>query len=255
MTNRIVFRYHKEYDVCVQNLINLRKLNPTIAIDGLFGGDERAAALIPNDLLDLLNTNWVIPFDDPYYKWKNGDLCTREWYKQFGKNLSFTHITLIEWDLHTFKPLTQIYPPLVTGYNYASIFGDYHYARKINWDWIKETSYEFQQFQSSLQKSDLPFNIETLSFGIMGGAVLCREFLDKYTEIPIPSYCNDELRFSVYSQAFGIPLRDNGLYLNPKNLFDADNKIFGMEDYNIVKENGGDMMHPLRFVIQNDLEQ
>ncbi|MCB1558969.1 MAG: hypothetical protein KDJ50_08630 [Alphaproteobacteria bacterium] len=254
MTIRILFRFHKNYEVCIQNLTIIKSLNPDIKIDGLYGGEDKIED-IPNSLKSLFDTLWTIPLDDPYYKWKNADLCVRWWYKEQGKALDFSHIIIWEWDLLALKPFEEIYPILKPDHNYATIFGDYKYAKEIDWHWISQTYfYDLECMEDSFKKKGYKFNLETLSFGLMGGTVLCRKFLENYIREHVSSYSNDELRLSVYSQAYHIPFLDNGIRSTPNNLLDANGKLFGEKEINEVLKDGGKVIHPIRELITN-LEQ
>lgn len=252
MLSRVIFRYHKDFDVCIQNLKNLRRMNPDVPIDGLYGGDIAAFKDIPLELTNLLTTNWCIPVDDPFYKWKNGDLCVRWWFREIGVNLDFDYVMLIEWDLYTLKPLKDIYKNIERHVNYFTRFGDYQYAKSIDWYWINNHyKWEIENLTNALEKNNLTFEMEKLSFGLMGGSILCRKFLERLSSFPIPSYSNDEFRLSVYSQAFGIPLLDNGLRTNPSNYIDADDCPFDLNDYKRIVEKNGDVIHPVRFIIND----
>lgn len=83
MTQAIHFRFHKEFDVCLQNLNLLRRMNPDVPIHGMYGGFGGVQSL-PQELIAKCDTMWALPFEDPLYNWMNGDLCTRWWFKDFG---------------------------------------------------------------------------------------------------------------------------------------------------------------------------
>lgn len=249
MTFRILFRFHKEYSICIQNLSLIRTLNPQIKIDGLYGGEDHIDT-IPHELKSLFDTLWVIPLDDPYYKWRNADLCVRWWFKDFGNLLNFNHIIIWEWDLLSLSPFDVIYPPLKNNHNYATIFGDYKYAKAIDWHWISFTySYQLECLEDTFRKKGYNYNLETLSFGLMGGTVLSYEFLHRYASEHISGYSNDELRLSLYSQAYNIPYIDNNIYKNPNNLLDADGKMFEEKDIDETLIKGGNVIHPIRMII------
>jgi hypothetical protein len=246
---RILFRFHKDPAVCIQNLQILRRLNPGLAIDGLYGG-ENVRENLPEELTQLFDTFWAIPIEDPYYKWKNGDLCARWWYKEAGFRLSFSHLYFIEWDMLFVRPLAQAYGPLKEDCNYASVFGSCDDARKSHWYWIREQfGVEVGETLDLLKQQGHAVDFDSLDFAIMGGAVFCRKFLDLYTAQPVPSHSNDEARFSLWSAALGIPLLDNSLMRDSRNRFNAENKNYYESDVNAVIASGGSLVHPLRIVI------
>lgn len=250
----ILFRFHRAYDVCVQTLTLLRKMNPETPIHGLYGGNDPLGS-IPVGLTKLMDSIWEMPLDDAYYKWKNGDLVVRRWFKDYGHTLTFDHVYLTEWDMLFLKPLHQVFPILEKDVNYASIFGDYETAKKTGWYWIKQ---QFGEEVSSLLKSfkekGITLDFRKLSFAILGGAIFCRKFLTLYAAEPVASYSNDEVRLSLYSAAYNIPLKSNGIMEgvdSGKNLFNAEDEELFEEDIDSIIRNGGWVIHPIRQVIEN----
>ena len=152
------------------------------------------------------------------------------------------------------KPLKDVFPSLEKDVNYSSLFGSYAKAKESGWYWIKQQfGYETKGLLKELKKNGMPVDIESLSFGIMGGAILCRTFLERYAAKPVSSHSNDEVRFSIYSAAFGITLKNNGILDNVdagKNLFNAENEELFEKDIDHVIAQGGDVIHPIRHVIE-----
>ena len=257
MSAIVLFRYSRELPICLQALRLVRALNPGLPIHGLYGGDVLEE--LPAELTDLLESNWRMPTDDFFYKWKNGDLCARAWFQAHGRHLSFDHVYLLEWDMLFLKPLHQVYGPLEPGANYATLFGDHAYAQEIEWHWITyHYRWETRQLLDHLAEDGLPVVLEDLSFAIMGGTVFCRPFLERFASMAVPSYSNDELRLSVYSAAFGIPLYDNRIH--PRggedgNIYYANNEdVLTPAHVETVMARGGAVLHPVRFLL-GDLEQ
>ena len=233
----------------------LRALNPGILIDGMYGGLGGIESL-PGSLIALFDTVWAIPIDDPSYKWKNGDICVRWWFKEKGRDLSFSRLIVIEWDLLLLKPVAQVYGQLRDDCNYAAIFGDYAHVKEIEWWWLQGPyGHEVGRLLEQMQTRGTVVSLENLSFAVMGGCVLCRRFLELFAaEETVSGFSNDELRLSVYSAFFDIPLQDNQFFKNPNNLFNANNDEYGEKDLDTALMTGGVVIHPLRVVI-NDIEK
>ena len=66
MKKLVLFRYHNNFDICIENLKTIKKYNPSVQIAGMYGGDLDTE--IPQELLSLMNTNYKLPFEDAYYK-------------------------------------------------------------------------------------------------------------------------------------------------------------------------------------------
>lgn len=249
-----LFRFHKSYDICLQTLRLMKKMNPDLAIYGLYGGNDDLEA-IPYQLSSLMESIWKIPLDDPHYKWLNGDLCVRWWFKEYGHKLAFDHVILTEWDMIFIRPMETVLPPLEKDKNYGSIFGDYQCAKSFDWHWLFDGhyAYETEELLKVLAKDSLYADLKKLNFAVMGGAIFCRRFLERFSAMPVPSYSNDELRFCVYSAAFGIPLLDNGFY-SKKNRFTADTDKYTQYDGKTLQKlyrDKVDVIHPLRNIIEN----
>lgn len=251
----ILFRFHRSWDICEQTLQILNALNPDTPIHGLYGGDDHLQT-IPENVTQYFTSLWAIPLDDTNYKWKNGDLCVRWWFKNLGHRYDFEHVYLTEWDMIFLKPMSEVFPKLQPDCNYASIFGDHTYAKKIDWYWIKQQfGEEVNDLLEHLEAKGTKIEFTELDFAIMGGVIFCRKFLELFAQDPIPSYSNDEVRLSIYSKSFNIPLLNNGLYNDPANRFKADNYDSdvksALEDLEYVRQHKGNVIHPVRVLINN----
>ena len=99
----VLFRFHAHYELTHHNLKILRSFTPDAVFVGLYGGNNLDS--IPQYLKNDLDSIYRIPSDDPHWKWKNADLCVRQWFKDEGHKLSFGHLHLAEWDMLTLLDL------------------------------------------------------------------------------------------------------------------------------------------------------
>jgi len=253
MTKLILFRFHKEPDVCGQNLALLRKMNPDVQIHGMYGGFGGVASL-PKELCAMMDSVWALPFEDPLYNWMNGDLCTRWWFKDFGHQFDFTHLCTVAWDMLYLKPLDQVFPDLAPDTNYMSLSATYGELLDSGWPWIQG---RFKSHIDALLKmfadEGHPVAIETLSFAMMAGSVMCRKFLERFAQRSAPSYSNDEVRMVLFSHVLGIPLLNNGFVTDGNNHLDASVAVgeagCGEAEVRGVLAKGGKVIHPVRQVI------
>jgi len=248
MKRVILFRYHKEFEVCEQNIRLLRRLNPECPIIGLFGGEANNAP--PLSLTELLDDNYVLPFEDWFYKWRNGDLCVLNWFEKVGQKLDFDVVNLIEWDLALLKPIDEIYRTAGDGFGVGKIFG-YDYAKKIDWPWLfshKERPLWLKQMESVKDVSK-PIDETKMEFFVFGGIQIPRSFLEKYQEEQPRPFINDEPRVSLYAYLWNYKLINVGLESNPANLYTADPGLYdSLTDEKIVSiiRNGAEVIHPAR---------
>ena len=253
MTTHILFRFHKAFDVCAQNLKLLRKLNPSTPIHGMYGGSGGLESL-PQDLTSLMDSVWAIPLEDPYNNWKNGDICIRWWFKDHGHLYPFSHLVVVEWDMLYFKPLEGMFGPLQPDANYMSLVDKYQVMLESKWPWIQGSwKWQVDAILKQLEEKGSPVDIETLTFGVMGGCVLSRAFLEAFSKETVFGYSNDEVRMSIYAKALDIPVLDNGFYSDGNNMFDASveagGKGFNLETIRQVLAKGGKTVHPVREII------
>lgn len=253
MGPHILFRFHKNVDVCAQNIALLRAMNPGLPIHGLYGGFGGLQAL-PEDFAALFDTLYALPFEDPAYNWQHGDLCLRWWFKDFGHAQEFSHLYVAEWDMLYLHPLAQVYGDLQPDANYVSISNTYNGHIADKWPWIQGFyKWQVDGLLEQLTEQGMPVAIEELSFGAMGGCVICRKFFERYVERPVYSYSNDEVRLVLYSRAFGIPVLDNGFYSDKKSLInasvEAEKNGYQIEDIRRILSAGGRIIHPIRSVI------
>lgn len=243
MKRLILFRYHDYFDICIENIKLLKKLNPNCEILGLYGGD--LDNLPSKKLLNLFDYNYNIPLEDAHYKWMHGDLCIRNWFKNEGYKLDFDVVNILEWDMMLLKPLDELYTGSKYGLAVTECFS-YKEAKSFNWHWVFDLDWQWDKQLKEVEKIYGRINPEDLTFGIFGGLQLPREFLVRYILLKPSSYTNDEARLFLYAQAMGFKIYDNGLH-NDKNIFEADDydKIDTSSYVEKVKK-GAIALHPVR---------
>ncbi len=240
----ILFRFHKAFDVCAQNLRLLRCMNPDVPIYGLYGGFGGVEA-VPKLCTNLLDSLHALPYEDAHYNWMHGDICIRWWHKEHGHTHNFTHLCVVEWDWVHLKPLMQAYSGFMKQGNYIALSGSYQTLYDEGWTWISEV---FEWSVKQLVK-DTGVDPTALSYGIFGGCALSRSFLDQYIERPISSHCNDEVRLSIYSKFFNEPINDAGFLSDKRNIVCASGSEYGLSEIKKAIEQGGSAVYPIRILI------
>ena len=200
----ILFRYHGAFDICASRLELLRKFNPGKQICGLYGGPQEGleeARSLP------LDSFYSIPMDDPWWKWANGDLCVRWWFRDVGHQLSFDFAHMIEWDMLLLRPIDELFAHVRDGVALSVIrrSGNFDLEGLI-WTAAMRGAWELDALRALLRER-YQQEVDTHWAGFCG-AVLSRNFLERYSEEVVPSYCNDEIRVSAFAQAYGMKVHD-----------------------------------------------
>ena len=197
-------------EICKNRIQLLKKFNPNIKIFGLFGGKKKDFKKFKNVCREMENV-YIISGKTKRWRWKNGDLALREWFRDYGKNLKFDMLHLIEWDLLLFDSIPNIYKKIPkNGVGLTGLMPIKEMDRI--WKWVSKEPYKTQWFELlGFVRKKFGYNKEP--YGCIGGGVcLPRKFMEEYSKIKVPEFCNDEIRYPLFSQVFGIKLCDTGFY-------------------------------------------
>lgn len=251
-----LFRYHTNLPMCKNRLEFIKRLNPEINIYGLYGGAENDFPEYETHLKDYLDGNYCLRHKSNLWKWKNGDLAIRQWFIDFGNLLDFDKLYMMEWDLIMLKPLKKIYahiPPENIGMTGLVPLE----SIEKKWFWTRDglQATEWKNLKNHVEKK---YNFSGPYFASVGpGLSLTKTFLEKYANIEIPEYCNDELRLPIFAKALGFDLKDTqfmGKWFSHK-----EKKYFNCNEHSVTlktiikelnKKNGRRIFHPVRAKIE-----
>ena len=250
----ILLRFHKDATVCRNRLELLSEFNPGMDIVGLYAGEEGDFQNIEKALRQHLGHVYCFSGKSAQWKWKNGDLAVRSWYKDYGYRLSFDMLHVIEWDLVLFSSITQLYshiPPNGVGLTALTPL-DNIYGR---WYWTSREPYK-SEWSELLELVARRFQYDQKPYASLGpGVCLPREFLEKYVSTDIPDLCHDELRLPLFAQILGFRLYDTGFC---EKWFDQNEmRIFNCEGQEVktstirmelARPSGRRVFHPYRMV-------
>lgn len=207
MDRVILFRFHKNPEICASRIKLLNQLNPETPVYGL-GEDIKGVEEMREAGMKNL---YIIEDREDDWKWKNGDLAVRKWFQEVGRKLGFDMLHVIEWDLLLVEPLEELYSHVSEDQVALSGLKPIQEAREYGWPWVNG-EYE-QEWQELKQKVRKDFSYTENSYGcIFPGAVLPRSFLDKYAKTEVPELSNDEVRIPLYAEAMGYELVDTGFF-------------------------------------------
>lgn len=234
----ILFRFHKEFEICRNHLEILRTYNPGIPIHGLYGGtqkDEAAARKLP------LDSFFMIPLEDPYWKWLHGDLAIRWWFKEVGRRYQFDLLHVFEWDMVLLESIVERYRQITDG---VAITGRKPLKQVFDtWYWVAEKRGR-AEWDALLERVKKNYSYRKQPWcGIFGGVILSRTFIERYAKEDVWSLCNDEVRVPLYAQAYGLPVHDTGLR---GEWFSTDDKTFTPSQIVKAYAAGQTAFHPVR---------
>jgi hypothetical protein len=141
----------------------------------------------------------------PFWKWRNGDLAIRLWYRDVGSSISFDMLHLIEWDLLLFDSLDNIYRGIPeNSIGVASLLSVDEVGK--DWVWTNKEPYK-KEFTDLVSFVSSVYGVEMIPYAIQGpGLCMPRKFIEMYCTADIPEWCNDEIRIPVFSLVFGFKM-------------------------------------------------
>ena len=256
MNRIILYRYHNNPDFCIDRLKSIKQYNPHTPVYGMFGGEEDEYEAYNDILKDYLDGNYCIRNKSSFWKWKNSDLAYRLWFMDYGKNIQFDSIVVLEWDLILFDNIENIYGHInadqigLTGLTPLS---------KIEKEWFWTRNPEQRKYWLELlEHVEKEFNYNEQPHGALcPGVCLPRKFLEKYASIEPLELCHDELRIPLYGQALGFSLVDTGFYkkwFSKKEwkYFNCNNQDIKLKRINkeLGKKKGRRVFHPFREILE-----
>jgi hypothetical protein len=252
MKRVILFRFHKKPLVCKNHLVLLKKYNPQVPIYGLYGGSSENFLKVNKFISKEITHIYSVAHQTNKWKWENSDLAVRQWFRDFGYNLDFDTLHVVEWDLLFFDSITNIYrhvPP-----NSLGLTGLQPLKNVENrWSWTTEepTKSNWLRFKAKIKKKyGLP---KPIMVCLGPGPVFPKSFLHAFIKTPVSTLVHDEIRLPIMASILGFKLSDTKLY---KHWFDDQEKtIFNcvnreINTHTIIQEmsktNGRRVFHPFR---------
>jgi hypothetical protein len=202
----LLFWFYDHVDVCINRLDLLRRLNPGIAIYGLFGGPPSLAAEFEQALSSRLDHYYAFPQDrPPSWKWEHGDILISQWFRDCGRDLDWDTIIVAQWDMLILKPLRQVFAALRKDEIFVSSTRPVREVEKT-WFWVRPPNEPLRnryiRFLEHL-KTISTKSVEPLA-SIFLIVCLPRVFLEKYSRIAMPELGFIEYRVPTYARLFGV---------------------------------------------------
>lgn len=248
----ILFWFYKDLGVCRNRLRLLRANNPTTKIFGLFGGDISNAELFREGLNELLDDFYS--YSDPKspeWKWKNGDLLITDWYRNRGIDLTWTSLTIVQWDMILLEPIDRLFAHvpesklLLSGLRSIAKEGG-------NWHWVSDPAEKirFEAFQEYFCARLGP--IANPMFCIFIVVVFPREFLAAYAYVEEPELGFIEYRVPIMAQRLGFEFATSEMFVVSDAASNRRSAVITVGDpiplitilWNRYRRNGARLFHP-----------
>jgi hypothetical protein len=212
MKRIILFRFDRDPLVCRSRVALLRRLNPGVAIHGLYGGPhglKRVGFRIPGKHLLHLDSVYCSPRSGRE-NWNQVDPLLAAWYRDLGCRLDFDVAYLVEWDLLFLDSLERVYASVPDGAIGLTALTPTP-AIENEWPWLQRPA-DRREWEDLLSLARAAWNYDDVPHACLGGGpCFPRSFLADIATITIPQLSTEELRLPLFAQIFGYSMVDTGL--------------------------------------------
>jgi hypothetical protein len=231
MNRIILFRFHKNPNICSSRISTLDKLNPDCKIIGIGDDINGLSKMFESGMDDF----YSLEDYDSRWCWLNGDLAMLDWFKEEGHKYDFDMLHLIEWDLLITEPLDTVYKDI----NEIGLTGkiSIEKAKEFGWNWALSDEYNYLR-QKIGRKNDPAFAC------LFPGCCFSRKFIEDISEMNIPELCNDEARIGILAGKYDVD--DTGFF----DWNDSENPLFNCKNINPTRKqiinSDRSVFHPVR---------
>lgn len=214
----LLFWCYRDAALSAERLRHLRRLHPRQRIYVLHGGPEEDAADFERALGPGLDDFYVARRQpDPYLKWLQGDLEIVEWLEARGRDLEWSSIAVVQWDLLVAAPIPRVLPALGPGQCYFSGLRPLDATLESRWYWTRPGQHQrsYQRFRAQLARR-YDFHDEP-SCCLFLFAVLPRPFLELYARESrgLAGFLEYKLPTLARQQGFPCLVQDLGVFWDP----------------------------------------
>lgn len=240
----ILFRFHKNADVCASRIKRLKQQNPNIPIHGIGENITGVQKLFKAGMESL----YVITNQSPRWKWLNGDLAVKHWYENYGNTIDFDVLHIVEWDLVLTDSLTNLYPDADTETVYLTGVIPTTIAQERGWTAITGNRAVLVEMVEEYAQQ-VWGDVSESRTCLFPGTMLPRPFLEQYASADIPEIVNDELRTTIFADSMGFTIKDTGFYNGWEtdtviSHFNCKNSPVSIDEFE--SNNMEDAYHPVR---------
>jgi hypothetical protein len=205
----ILFWFYKDFDLCVERIALLRRLNPEIPIYGLYGGAPEEADYARRLVGARLDNWWAFEADvDRHWRWLHGDQLIAAWMRERGRDLPWDTVVLAQWDHLFLAPMAQLFGGLGEG---EALFSGFRPMDEVRawWGWAggrdEERRARLEGFEQVL-RTELGYG-GPLFCCLFIVACLPRAFLERYAAEAPAEAGFLEYKMPTLAAAWNVPVR------------------------------------------------
>ena len=258
----ILFRFHRDFEVCHERIRLLRHLNPRLAIHAIYGGPKKNAGAARRLLGESVESIWDYRDAPERWKWLHPDLAIKEWYLRHGHRINFSRIFDHEWDLLCLASMEDLYPRSMDASTLA--FSGLELWTDIEgfWGWTSQPSCvpAVQRYMKHMKER---YGMTRQKHASLGPAPSYpREFIERFAAEPHPRKIFDpiisEITLPGFAQALGFNFADTRFHPGWSKIgpFLRARRVFNCEDISIQpkilfkelqNQNGRRIFHPVKY--------
>ncbi|MBO0878831.1 MAG: hypothetical protein J2P17_00240 [Mycobacterium sp.] len=222
----LLFRFHSYPGVARERLRIIHHFNPGLRCYALFGGPLDSAAAAHAAVADLVVDFWWYNQDHaPQWRWMNGDLMVKAWYRAVGRDIDFDFLYNYEYDLLITAPLDTVFPSI--DQHTVCLGGLTEFTQEMydTWCWTTGSArMRFLQFRKDMFRL---FGVRRQGHICQGpGMLFPKTFLDRYCDQEDNDLVHDELRVPAYAEALGFGLTSHPMHPGAFAPFIGEHKLF-----------------------------
>jgi len=209
----ILFWFYKEIEICKNRLSILKKLNPEIKIFGLFGGNIEEFELYKSELGHYFDSLYCFnKTTDSKWKWMHGDLVLLDWYDNCGRDLSWDHIAIVQWDALVLDSVNCLFSDLQTTEIVLSGYRVLDDNLEQLWNWTRSDREHRKNYLEFLNYVKATYNYKDPSYCCLFTLqVFNKAFFEKYLKVQNKELGMLEYKVPIYANIFNIPVREYDL--------------------------------------------
>jgi|GEM_PF-2903094 len=227
VSNRILlFRFHTDATVARERLRIIHHFNPELPCYALFGGTREAVAAAHATVAELVEDFWWYDEDRATpWKWRNGDLMVKAWYRAIGRNINFDYVYNYEYDLLVAAPLHTSFPPINQHTVCLGALQELTQDIYNTWSWtLGSERINYLRFRNDMFNL---FGLRSQRYICLGpGMLFPKTFLDMYCDQEDNDLVHDELRVPAYAEALGFGLTSHAMHPGGFGPFIGEQKLF-----------------------------